>query len=31
VNMTDNLFGAVDTGQYGFPITVDVTMRYVGN
>lgn len=31
LNMTDDLFGAVDTGQYGTPLTVDVTMRYVGN
>lgn len=31
LDMTDDLFGAVDTGQYGYPITVDVTMRYIGN
>jgi Flp pilus assembly protein TadG len=31
LNMSDDLFGAVDTGQYGMPLTVDVTVRYVGN
>lgn len=31
IDMFDNAFGVVDTGQYGIPITADVVMRYVGN
>lgn len=29
MDMFDNIFGIVDTGRYGLPITVDVEMRYV--
>lgn len=29
--MFDDILGAVDTGQYGIPISADVVMRYVGN
>lgn len=29
--MVDTGFGVVDTGRYGFQITADVTMRYVGH
>lgn len=28
--MVDNIFGLVETGRYGLPITADVTLRYVG-
>jgi Flp pilus assembly protein TadG len=28
MDMFDNIFGMVDTGRYGWPITVDVEMRY---
>jgi hypothetical protein len=28
--MVDNIFGVVDTGRYGFQVTADVTLRYVG-
>jgi len=28
--MVDTMFGVVDTGRYGFLITADVTLRYVG-
>lgn len=30
MDMFDNILGLVDTGRYGWPITVDVEMRYVG-
>jgi Flp pilus assembly protein TadG len=30
-NMFDHLFGAVDVGWDGWPITADVTMNYAGN
>lgn len=28
MDMVDNILGIVDTGRYGWPITVDVEMRY---
>ncbi len=28
--MVDNIFGLIDTGRYGLPITADVTLRYAG-
>lgn len=31
IDMFDNIFGAVDTGQYGMRISADVVMPYVGN
>jgi Flp pilus assembly protein TadG len=31
MDMFDDIFGAVDTGQYGMRISADVVMRYVGN
>jgi Flp pilus assembly protein TadG len=31
MDMFDQFFGEVDTGRYGFPITAEVEMTYVGN
>jgi hypothetical protein len=31
MDMFDQIFGAVGTGRYGLPITVDVELPYVGN
>lgn len=30
INVFDTMFGVVDTGRYGLPITVNVSMPYVG-
>jgi hypothetical protein len=30
VDMYDTIFGVVDTGRYGYPITADVTQPYMG-
>lgn len=30
-DMFDQFFGAVDTGRYGWPVTAEVEMTYVGN
>lgn len=31
MDMFDQIFGVVDTGRYGLPITVEVELPYVGN
>lgn len=31
MDMFDTLFGAIDTGRYGIPITVEIEVPYVGN